>query len=465
MILGFGMAPTRCAHKLSANKQQERVDNLMSFLKTATCQQMSTKLRDVWAVPQSTITEARLLLTLGADPSCLYEDDYGEVTLQNRVDSGSVCKDCKAKFDTFLLHSIIIYEHMCEQTPIQIPRDGKKTNGSGLLPLCLDGGGMRGLVSVVCLLFSSRRILGDESLVNYFDWFIGTSTGSMLALSTAKGLSLSQCFYLYWEMKRQIFLEGSTMSRLLGDQVTIQTKNIETVLSECFPSETFHSCNRRLTVPALDISIQPARLHIFRNYSFVTPFGYPLSDEQDIYFKDAARASSAAPTYFEPFSYNSKKYVDGSFVANYPLNILFKEFDSFRKHRNPITLAGVVSIGTGEPEVSERKYKSGTTWKSKAKNITHLSTLILEQVVGQDLTAVEMAQERCLAHNIPFVRISPKGINVRIDQIDDGKLMDMIWTSLLWLVDNVREVDKLGELVFKLHAVPDERKRRSNTVL
>ncbi|KIH44211.1 hypothetical protein ANCDUO_25770 [Ancylostoma duodenale] len=65
-------------------------------------------------------------------------------------------------------------------------------------------------------------------------------------------------------MKRQIFLEGSTMSRLLGDQVSVQTRNIEKVLSDCFPTETFQQCDRRLTVPALDISMAPARLHIFR---------------------------------------------------------------------------------------------------------------------------------------------------------------------------------------------------------
>ncbi|KAK6023438.1 phospholipase, patatin family [Ostertagia ostertagi] len=218
----------------------------------------------------------------------------------------------------------------------------------------------------------------------------------MCLVKRANG-ELSECFFLYWNMKRQIFLEGSTMSRLFGDQVTTQTRNIEKVLSDCFPTQSFQKCDRRLTVPALDISMAPARLHIFRNYSFTRPFGAPLDEEQDIMFKDAARASSAAPTYFEPFSYQGKKFVDGSFVANYPLNILFK-------------------------------------------------------VVGQDLTTVEMAQERCHAHNIP-------------DQIDDGKLMDMIWTTQLWLVDNLREVDKLGELLFKLLSDPDDGKRRSNTVL
>ena len=45
------------------------------------------------------------------------------------------------------------------------------------------------------------------------------STGSMLALSLEQGKTLSQCFFQYWDMKRQIFLEGSTMKRLFGNQV------------------------------------------------------------------------------------------------------------------------------------------------------------------------------------------------------------------------------------------------------
>ncbi|VDP17575.1 unnamed protein product [Heligmosomoides polygyrus] len=227
-----------CAHKMSPNKKLERVDNLITFLKGASLQQVS------------------------ANPESLYKDNYGQKTLMDRVDSGTVCDKCLLKFNEFLEFASTIYEEMCEQTPINIVR-GRRCS-SGLLPLCMDGGGMRGLVSVVCLLFASRRILGDETLINYFDWLIGTSTGSMLALSAANGRSLSDCFFLYWNMKRQIFLEGSTMSRLLGDQVTVQTRNIEKVLSDCFPTETFHQCARRLTVPALDISMAPARLHIFR---------------------------------------------------------------------------------------------------------------------------------------------------------------------------------------------------------
>ncbi|CAJ0932692.1 unnamed protein product, partial [Mesorhabditis belari] len=467
-ITGGGMPVQRCGHQLTSKKKMERIDSLVTFAKTATPAAMSQKMFDVVSIPQSTVHELILLLTLGGDPAQLIEDGYGERVLAERVESGSVCAECEQKFDAFLKYAGPIYEEMWDQTPLKISCNtpGRGVPG-GVLPLCLDGGGMRGLVSVVCLLFSSRRLLGDESLPDYFDWLIGTSTGSMLALSLSQGKSLKECFFQYWDMKRKIFLDGSTMARLFGNQVTEQTRNIETILKECFPTETFHGSSRRLTVPAFDITTSPGRLFTFRNYAFDRPFGSQLPAEQDAFFREAARASSAAPTYFEPFHYNGRKLVDGSFVANSPLNILWKEYDNFFKFDNKIRFHGVISIGTGEPQLTERKIKELTTFKRKAINIATVGTLILEQCVGQDQCIVEAASDRCGAQGIPFIRLSPVGINVRIDQIDDGKLLDMIWKTLFWLYENVNQVDKLGELLFKLHSDPAERgrQRRSNTIL
>ncbi|GMT23116.1 hypothetical protein PFISCL1PPCAC_14413 [Pristionchus fissidentatus] len=464
--------PPRCAHLLSANKRTERLENVATFIKGANQTQLGSKLLDMWESPSSHISELRMLLTFGANPAGLYEEDSGRKTVEERRKSGSLCEACALQFDDFLDKAGVIYEEQFEQTPINIVR-GRKL-AEGLLPMCLDGGGMRGLVSVVCLLFASRRLFGDESLPNYFDWLVGTSTGSMLSLAMTKGSSLKDCFFLYWDMKKQIFMEGSTMGRLFGDQVRQQTNNINECLesAKCafcrtFPTQTMHACPRRLTVPALDISCSPARLHIFRNYSLTCPFGVKLDPEvdKDYSFRDVTRSSSAAPTYFEPHVVDGMKLVDGSFVANCPLNVLFKEVDALRKHSNPVKLMGVLSIGTGEPERVERKYKHGTSIKKKALNIANLSTLILEQVCGHDLSVVEMARDRCHAHNIPFFRLSPSGINVRIDQVNEDKLMQMLWTCQVWLSNNFGEVDRLGELLHKLFSDPDDRKRRSNTIL
>jgi calcium-independent phospholipase A2 len=51
--------------------------------------------------------------------------------------------------------------------------------------LCLDGGGIRGLV-LVSLLLHLERVVG-KPIVHCFDWVAATSTGAILALALAAG--------------------------------------------------------------------------------------------------------------------------------------------------------------------------------------------------------------------------------------------------------------------------------------
>ena len=41
----------------------------------------------------------------------------------------------------------------------------------------------------------------------------------MLSLSLARGTTLKDAFFQYWDMKSKIFLDGSTWNRLFGSQV------------------------------------------------------------------------------------------------------------------------------------------------------------------------------------------------------------------------------------------------------
>lgn len=54
---------------------------------------------------------------------------------------------------------------------------------------------------------------------------------------------------------------------------------------------------------------------------------------------------------------------------------------------------------------------------------------------------------------------------MRIDQIDPGKLMEMIWTTLNYLTDNIEEIDRLGEILRSVLEVSEIRRVRSNTAL
>ncbi|CAD5226350.1 unnamed protein product [Bursaphelenchus xylophilus] len=459
------MAPSRCAHEISQNKKLERIQKLISFIKAAGRQQHTAKLTEVWAIPQCSITDVRILFVVGADPSALYENEYGEKVLADRMENGSICSLCGKKYREFLQFARQIHQAQYGKIPLKIKKPTKPIGQEhGLVTVALDGGGMRGLVSIVCMLFTSRRILGDESFPNLVDWWVGCSTGSMLALALAKGNSLIDTFFLYWEMKNEIFLDKSTMKRLFGNVIDKQSVRVDNVLNRVFDNEndTFLNSPLRLTVPALDITTTPGRLHVFRNY--------PTKGNmiEDVHFKDAARASSAAPTYFHPHTMGARKLVDGSLVANCPLGILFGEYDKCLQTGDKLKLGCVISIGTGEPAETKRRYKSGSSLSHRSRHLRDMAVLLIEQVVGYERSVVDCAKDRCLAAGIPFFRICPVGIDVKIDQINDGVLMDMIWETLLHLLRNCEQVDELGQSLAKLCNSPSNptprRARRGHSV-
>jgi calcium-independent phospholipase A2 len=55
--------------------------------------------------------------------------------------------------------------------------------------LCLDGGGMRGLIQIEILSIIER--LSGRKIVDLFDWIIGTSTGGIVALGLVYGKSIT----------------------------------------------------------------------------------------------------------------------------------------------------------------------------------------------------------------------------------------------------------------------------------
>lgn len=61
---------------------------------------------------------------------------------------------------------------------------GSKSTKGGRL-LCLDGGGIRGLVLVVLLLELEKEL--GSPVIHCFDWVAGTSTGGILTLGLAAG--------------------------------------------------------------------------------------------------------------------------------------------------------------------------------------------------------------------------------------------------------------------------------------
>lgn len=127
--------------------------------------------------------------------------------------------------------------------------------GRGRL-LCMDGGGIRGLVLAQMLLEIER--IAQTPIHHLFDWVAGTSTGGILALELGAGKSMKQCMCLYLRMKEQAFV-GSR---------PYPSDNLESLLKETLGPNTVMTDIKhpKLMITGVMADRKPVDLHLFRNY-------------------------------------------------------------------------------------------------------------------------------------------------------------------------------------------------------
>lgn len=159
------------------------------------------------------------------------------------------------------------------QTEATNKSDEKIEMGKGRL-LCMDGGGIRGLVLVQMLLEIER--MAQTPIHHMFDWIAGTSTGGILALSLGAGKTIKQCMCLYLQMKEQAFV-GSR---------PYPSENLENLLKETLGSNTVMTdiTHPKLMVTGVMADRKPVDLHFFRNYTSATDILGIVTPERKIKF-------------------------------------------------------------------------------------------------------------------------------------------------------------------------------------
>ena len=182
--------------------------------------------------------------------------------------------------------------------------------------LALDGGGIRGLLSLgilKCLEQSLAAIGGAGSafrLCDFFDYIAGTSTGAIIAAGLARGMSVQQLIDFYQESGRDMFEKSRLDKRL----VTFYSADpLRKQLQKVFNTADGEAYNP--DAPNKDLSPDNLRcllLVVTRNVTTDSP--WPISSNPDARYNDPARpdcnlriplwqlvrASTAAPIYFPP---------------------------------------------------------------------------------------------------------------------------------------------------------------------
>lgn len=133
---------------------------------------------------------------------------------------------------------------------------GDKPYGRGRL-LCLDGGGIRGLVLVQMLLEIEK--LSRTPIIHMFDWIAGTSTGGILALGLGCGKTMRQCMGLYLRMKEQCFVGSRPYNSEYFEAILKDNLGEFNVMTDIK--------HPKIMVTGVMADRKPVDLHLFRNYT------------------------------------------------------------------------------------------------------------------------------------------------------------------------------------------------------
>ncbi|NVO18442.1 MAG: patatin-like phospholipase family protein [Bacteroidetes bacterium] len=248
--------------------------------------------------------------------------------------------------------------------------------------LSIDGGGIRGILPGVILANLEKRLRdknGDSArLSDFFDLIAGTSTGGILSCiylapdsSGRPKFTAQQAVDLYLERGQEIFDVTFWQKFRSGFSLTDEkysAQNLEESLLDYLGDLKLS----QLLKPCIVTSYE-----IFRRKSvFFNKVDAVDNEINDFYVRDIARATSAAPTYFETARikslYGTPYYlIDGGVFANNPAMCAYAEartldFASKLGHTGKVDKPEakdmvIISIGTGS-EATPYDYNQAKDW-------------------------------------------------------------------------------------------------------
>ena len=193
--------------------------------------------------------------------------------------------------------------------------------------LAIDGGGIRGLIPALVLAEIERRT--GRAVRELVDLVAGTSTGAILAcaLTRPDPLPAARIAELYVEEGPRIF-DRSLLKRItsLGGYLDerYDDDGLRAVLEQWLGTSRLADADPALLITVYDIEQRRAVL---------------LRRDDDLSMVEAAHASSAAPTYFEPVRAGDATLIDGGVFAINPAALAYADVGG--------ELDVLLSFGTG----------------------------------------------------------------------------------------------------------------------
>lgn len=329
--------------------------------------------------------------------------------------------------------------------------------------LAIDGGGIRGILPGIILQqleIELKKIDANSSLIDHFDFFAGTSTGGILTLAylmPGKGgrplLSTEEAVNIYLERGDEIF-DTTLWKRIwtLGGVADekYSAKQLEEALEDNFGERWLSELLKPCIISSYDI--RNGKPHFFKQQRAVSDKIY------DFKIKDVARATSAAPTYFEPARIKNAisspfHLIDGGVFVNNPALAAYSEvrgMDFGFVNEPKAEDMMVVSLGTGS-EPSTYEYSQAKDWGA----VGWIKPIIEIMMSGNSMT-VHYHLDKIFDTVAPsgandYYRINPR-IVLADSKMDNAKVenMNLLKEDALSYISRSEVNDMLKEIARKL---------------
>ncbi|MGO3719345.1 MAG: CBASS cGAMP-activated phospholipase [Mesonia hippocampi] len=301
--------------------------------------------------------------------------------------------------------------------------------------LSIDGGGIKGVFPAMFLMLLEDELKnrpdGKTKIYHHFDLITGTSTGGIIAIALALGIPAKEIYNLYLDNAKNIF--GNKKSFFFGQILnSAHERNfLEKLVRDKFKEANggsdprLNDCKTDICIPIYDlIQGNPSVLKTKYHPGFGRDYHMPAYQ--------AAMATSAAPTYFDPYTSNyidlngTKKdfsnKVDGGVMANNPTLVAFLE--AIKAFKTDMSQLEILSLGTGHKNFTDgnsRKKWGLYYWmrKNKRQRLIDLFMQSQSQLVANYISLLYQGIDKEEKEN-------PNFVYDRIDvQLNEDNFIDM----------------------------------------
>ena len=317
--------------------------------------------------------------------------------------------------------------------------------------LSIDGGGIRGIIPAMVLAEIEKRT--GKHIAELFHLIAGTSTGGIIGLALTKpgtngkpAYKAEQLIELYEEKCEDIFPHRDKSKFHLFSRfrdIKYPSEGIESVFQEYFGSTTLRESLTDVLVTSYDFERQKPM--------FFKSSSARRSPERNFQMKDAARATSSVPVYFEPMKLETESIeeyyalVDGLLFAGNPTLCAYAEAKGDHPDTRDIL---VVSLGTGRAK-HRQIYEEVREW-----GLLQWGRNILDMMLQGTSMAVDYQMRQLLpthGDSSMYYRFQTKldKVNEAMDDTDPTNIRILKLIAEEMIIENATQIDYLCRKLLK----------------